>query len=424
MNPARRLLPAALLLVLAAAAAAPAQEAPAPKTAEDAEAADRAALEALAKEAMPVVEKARGLAFKAPVPADPVTRERFVERYMDDFTRIVGGEEKSAAANRLLARLGILEEGTDLRALLGEYLKGNIAANYDPATKKMSFLPGVPRTLPLMVHELVHALDDQHFDMMAKVEAFSGSIDRALAYGALAEGDATSVQTRFAMGAAIEKVTLMGLRMQAEAQAAALLRQQFGATPPAVVLAFKSQYTEGLVFAEALRRSEKGEEAVNAAFRSPPPSTEQVLHPEKYLEGKDPPVELALPELPGGAKVLMSTTLGELGTRIALLAKGLPLKDAVPAAAGWGGDTAALVSFAGGEALLWTTAWDTEGDAEAFRKAMERAFPPVIEKEPAEGAKPALQRIVVQRGTTVEYVECPDGALEDAMRIVKGAVRR
>src|SRR5688572_17946761 len=209
MNGTRPLALAALLLLLASPA--PAQEpapapAPAPKeepSKEDAAKADVAALEALVLKAMPLVEKLRGGKFTSTPPVQPVTREQFIDRYHKDLTKILGGEERTAATSRLLARLGIIEAGADLRALLASFLKGNIAANYDPETKKVSFLPGIPRTLQLMIHELTHALDDQLFDMSAQIRTWDGSFDRALAYGALAEGDAESIEMRFFTGGAI-----------------------------------------------------------------------------------------------------------------------------------------------------------------------------------------------------------------------------
>lgn len=416
-----RLLPALLLLLLlllgiasppARAAAVEEEAAPAAKASDE----DRALLEALVGQARPLVEKARGLAFKGPVPAAPVTREQFIDRYMRDFVRLLGGEERVAPASRLLARLGVLEERTDVRAVLARFLEGNIAANYDPETGRVSFLPGIPRTLPLMVHELVHALDDQHFDMKGQMATWNGHFDRMLAYGALAEGDAQSVEYRHVTGGAIAQQPLEGLRAMADGMATAILQGKFGATPPALVLAFKSQYIEGAIFVETLRRTEKGEEAVNAAFRAPPSSTEQVLHPEKFL-AREEPVTILLPAPGEGARTLLSTTLGELGSRIVLLGRGLPREEAGAAAAGWAGDTVALVAFPSGEALVWVTAWDTEADAAEFYAALKRAFPAVTgEGRPTRG--------VIQRGTTVEFVEAPLDGLPDAVEMAKGATRK
>jgi hypothetical protein len=396
-----------------------AQETPPPAPPPSVAAEDQKAIEALVATAMPVVEKARSLKFAKPVAAAPVTKKDFVERYMRDFTRILGGEERVATTSRLLARLGILREGDDFRTILGKFLEGNIAANYDPETGKVSFLPGSPRTPDLMVHELTHALDDQNFDMKAQIRSWGTNFDRALAYGALAEGDAESVQTRYLLGPEFAKNSnLDQLRAFAEMQAGMILQQRFGATPPAVVLAFKSQYLEGLVFAEALRRGEKGEEAVNAAFRSPPASTEQVLHPEKFLSG-EAPVAIALAAPPGDAKAAVSITLGEMCTRILLQSRGVEAKTAAEAAAGWGGDSVALVAFPAGEAVVWATTWDSEADATAFLAALQSAFPVKTGE-----ASDKVTRAMVQRGTSVDFVEAPLDALPAALLMAKEASRK
>ena len=413
-TPAPLLAAALLALLLPASPAARAQEAPPPPPAKPEEkSADQVLIEKLVVEAAPLVEKARGLSFKAKVGAEPVTMEKFLDRYMLDFDRMIGGEAKGAAAGRLLARLGIMEKGTDIRAILAKFLEGNIAANYDPATKGISFLPGASRTIPLMVHELTHALDDQHFDMTAQMKGWDGHIDRMLAYGALAEGDAESVEYRFMTGGAIAEQPLEGLRAMADAMAAAIMQGKFGKTPPGIALAFKSQYLEGLLFAETLRRTEKGEEAVNAAFRAPPASTEQILHPEKFLAGEGP-VVLAMAAPPEGAKFAMETTLGELATRIVLLSCGVPKEEAAAAAAGWGGDVVSLLARGEGEALIWVTRWDTEADAVQFGAAARKAFPEVT----GEGA-PA--RTFVVRGPRVEYVEAPLDAHPPARKAAQEA---
>jgi len=411
---ALRALPVLLLL----AAAAPAQETPAPPAPGSRD--DPSVLEDLVSQARPRVEKARGLSFKDGVPVAPITREQFVDRYMKDMDRMIGGADRLPPASRLLSRLGILPGGSDLRALVGKYMEGNIAANYDPEEKRISFLPGPPRSLQTMVHEMTHALDDQRFDMKAQMAAWNGAFDRMLAYGALCEGDAESVELRFISGGASAQQPLDGLKAMADGMATAVLQGKFGATPPGIVLAFKSQYTEGLVFAETLRRTPKGEEAVNAAFRAPPVSTEEILHPEKYLAAeREAPVAVTLPAPPEGATALFGTTLGELGARIVLLSRGLPKDAAATAAAGWGGDAVALLSFPAGEAVVWVTAWDTERDATEFHAALETAFPV---KTGTESEKST--RFVVQRGTTVEFVEAPLDAMPAAMALARGAAKR
>lgn len=405
----------ALAAILALATAAPAEEPPAPPAPR--KPTDQEVLEGLVGKAKEAVEKARGLPFKEALPVAPVTAEAFVEKSMKDLERVLGGADLLPPASRLLARLGVIAEGADFRALVAKFLEGNIAANYDPETKRISFLPGAPRDPALMVHEVTHALDDQQFDMKGAMKSWNGQFDRMLAYGALCEGDAMSVEYRYRTQGGIAKQPLADLRAFADMMATAVLQGKYGATPPGIVLAFKSQYLEGAIFAETLRRSEKGEEAVNAAFKAPPVSTEQILHPEKYLAG-EAPVSIALPAPPEGAKVLFTTALGELGARIVHLSRGAKKEEAEPAAAGWAGDTVALVSFPAGEAVVWVSAWDTEADAAEFLEAMKKAFPLVA------GGEGKPQRGLIQRGTTVEFVEAPLDALADAVAMAKAAERR
>jgi len=254
--------------------------------------------------------------------------------------------------------------------------------------------------------------------MNAFLPRFGESLDFALAYGMLAEGNAQSVETRFTTGGAVAQQDLRVLRNFADSMGDAILKRSFGEHPPALVLAFKSQYTEGMVFAEGLRRSEKGEEAINEAFRRPPASTEQALHPEKFVAGEGP-VAVAFPAPPEGGKVLFETTLGELGTRVVLVAGSVERAEAREVAAGWGGDRVALVSLPGGEAILWSTTWDTEADAVAFYECMKRAFGVGAA---AEAGKPT--RGLLHDRRNVDFVEAPLDALPDAVSWVKGATRK
>jgi hypothetical protein len=119
----------------------------------------------------------------------------------------------------------------------------------------------------------------------------------------------------------------------------------------------------------------------------------------------------------GEGRVAVETPLGELGVFLVLVARGAATDAARAAAAGWGGDRVALVSHGTqGEALVWTTAWDTEADALEFEAALKAAFP----REAAEG-KPV--RGILARGTTVDFVEAPLDLLEGAVKMARGAKR-
>ena len=115
-------------------------------------------------------------------------------------------------------------------------------------------------------------------------------------------------------------------------------------------------YSEGLAFVERLR-AEGGWDAVDAAYADIPTSTEQILHPRKYLD-RDEPSAVALPDptvaLGQEWRVVDEDTLGELQMALLLanfapgegingLTGAIDLPEAARnAAAGW--DAAALAA--------------------------------------------------------------------------------
>jgi hypothetical protein len=173
---------------------------------------------------------------------------------------------------------------------------------------------------------------------------------------------------------------------------------------------------------------------VDEAFRSPPVSTEQVLHPEKYYDPdrRDEPVELELPNVAGivGGKwqrVGRGNVMGEFQTMVMLADGAKSMKSAQTAAAGWDGDRYEVFENDAKQlALAWLSTWDTPRDAEEFAAAYAerrtRQLAPPSKKSPGQAAdskkpagKPAsaLARweqdgrvyLVERRGTDVAVIE-------------------
>jgi hypothetical protein len=107
-----------------------------------------------------------------------------------------------------------------------------------------------------------------------------------------------------------------------------------------------------------------------------PVSTEQVIHPQKFLEGSiDAPTKVRFEHgVPAGWALVYSDDLGELETRI-FLREFLPERDAADgAAAGWDGDRFRLLDGPDGEVFIWGTVWDSDRDALEFEREVRRAF--------------------------------------------------
>jgi hypothetical protein len=109
---------------------------------------------------------------------------------------------------------------------------------------------------------------------------------------------------------------------------------------------------------------------VDRSYQNPPVSTEQVIHPEKYLDAVDLPTLIALPETPdllNDWQEIERNTLGEFNIRI-LLNSYLPPAAAEQGSAGWDGDRFALFEHikTTGLFVAWLTAWDSENESQEF----------------------------------------------------------
>jgi hypothetical protein len=351
-------------------------------------------VEALLDEA----EKYRGLEAKEPVPSgtvdDPALRRKLVESFETDLP-----PEKLRPVEAALKAFGLIPESLDLVKFLPALLTSQVAGYYDPERHYLALverdgeiLPsGLPADLSpeqarraeeaVLVHELTHAIQDQHFHL----ESFAtgeplDDVDAAKV--ALIEGDATLVMMDFFAQASL--ASLPGLQEAMGsflADPGELLETGIPGTADLATapLWFRDtllfSYFEGFQFCLSARRK-GGQTLLDHAFtRDPPRSSEQILHPEKWHTKRDDPVVVLLPDLSqalAGWTRVTEAQLGELGIRTLL--RNVVKKDAraARAAAGWGGDRFAVYEKEGERLLVWVTEWDTEPDARELQAAAKR----------------------------------------------------
>jgi hypothetical protein len=284
--------------------------------------------------------------------------------------------DRFAQDERILTRLGLVPEGTDLLALTVDTLQGQVAGFFDPETDSLTVLDD-DGELDLasritLAHEVDHAIGDQHWDLQAMKDAIpllEG--DRQSALQALIEGDATLLMTLWSAKHAASDMLGMD-------ESALPGGQSLDGLPQIIQRQLLFPYLDGLTFVMSAW-GPRGWAGVDALWDAPPVSTEQILHPEKYPD--EQPIEVVLPDvaalLGDGWTETGETVMGELGIQV-LAADGAewdPMSftlggQTMPnaeVAAGWGGDR--LVTVDGPEgawALVWQTAWDTEDDAIEF----------------------------------------------------------
>jgi hypothetical protein len=324
-----------------------------------------------------------------------------------EMTELLGGEELRAMS-RLAVAGGLMPEGTDLATLAAGFTAASATAIYSPFDKRVLLVaqdhgksaaakssssstsasktsskpsPSSSANTPsssadavdesLLAHELTHALQDEHFDLLRLLNAKPYNFDRAEAAFAVVEGDAMNVEHRFDEGDAAWSRRTPDEVARLEESRFSAYRKELGAFFPALLTeTFIFRYRDGSRLVELARRR-NGERGVDDLFARPPASSEQVLHPEKYFANEQPrEVRFDATRLAAsGWRETVSTPLGELGVR-GLLLKSLSRNEAERAAAGWGGDRAYLFERGANETLFaWQTAWDRTDDAREFFRA-------------------------------------------------------
>jgi hypothetical protein len=282
-----------------------------------------------------------------------------------------------------------------------------------------------PGEYAVIVHEYVHALTDMHFDLTRLFRLDEATTDGDLASRALAEGDATLVENLSPWGYYGEQDWE---QYAADARWAAPLFRQSGVSP-ALIYIQSFPYAEGWRFVWTLR-DDGGWEAVNTAYDNLPASTEQILHPAKYIAGDDAPREVALPDIAAPSLadyelVVEQDTLGEFVLRL-LLADFLEDEtQAEPAAAGWGGDALRVWrDGVGRQSYVLLTVWDTEDDALEFHNAAAEMLAVRVDGErpdeidrgasafDGEAGSAYLNRVIDQ----VLVIWSPDAELRDEIR--------
>jgi hypothetical protein len=345
----------------------------------------------IAKSAIGSASRLRSLAIKRSVPCKLQNRSE-VEQYLRSaINEKVPAEriEKEGTVNRMLGL--IPRDYHYLEGLIGLYTD-QLGGYYDPEKEyyaMAAWMPGVMQ-MPIAVHELTHALQDQHFALEKLIDPKTQVSDEQMARAALIEGDATAVMLDYSRElsgegplAEEDSVSLFMIQNITGAMLSASLHQ----APPALQTSLIFPYVSGLNFAHALLKR-GGYQEIDKAFARLPTSTEEILHPDIYLAGKKDYQEFDPPKPPPGValvseKPVFSDRLGEF-TISTLLGSFLPPQRASIAASGWGGDSLALYELKDAEhaLLVWELRWDSVNDAEEFFDALTAAYVVRYESDP------------------------------------------
>ncbi|QLG28110.1 hypothetical protein HUG10_11335 [Halorarum halophilum] len=368
------------------------------------------------------VEYIREEEFEATVPVEVISREEYRNRTATDAGN---GTAYNRWNDQVWESLFIVGEDTSSAEALSETQGSSVAGFYSPADDQIKIITDSPDSPTVsnatLVHELVHALQDQQYDLTN--ETYRGQTqDGNLAINGIVEGGANYVEARYSQRCGNEWDCVETPGSEAG-----------GGSPPnlGILLTIFNPYSDGPVYVDELVQ-EGGWAAYEERMRNPPASTEQVIH---VTDEEPEPIEFEDSARNGwetfpGQGENGSDTVGEasiysmfwyqaseynadtIDPQTLFATEGqydVYNYDAAPSN-GWANDR--VFPYRNGEGenarygYVWKTAWDTESDATEFRDAYLRMLDAHDARETDEG-----------------YYVVPDGPFADAFLVVQNGTQ-
>jgi hypothetical protein len=315
------------------------------------------------------VEQIRGRKFVTEVKNVTIDRSELPKRLEEQMKKEMPYSPEDWGI--ILRSLQLVDGDTkDILPKLINLYESQVLAFYDPKTHvyySIKQLPKFDTDLPVdpkmleatvVVHELMHAMQDQHWNIGEKTEALKKNTDASMAYHALLEGEASFVMMADMvgkMGVKIDDIVKNDAMFSSMAAAAASQAMTSGDAPKYFVESLAFPYLKGLEFVIAAYKR-GGWKELDRIHANPPRSTREILHPEDYFNR----VKLVnfdskwQQDLPG---LISVESLGEFHWTY-LLGK--------DAARGWTGDR---VAIAKNGAVIAETMWESPERAKAFADA-------------------------------------------------------
>ncbi len=393
----------------------------------------------------------RGLPFKREVIVQMQSPEEFARSIQAEAQRL----DRSGDYEKVTRMLGLLasDETLNIKEVEKPSTMKTVDGYYDPDSGRVLLVrkPSTDALDLLYARQLYHALLDQHFDLKTYLPehiqdgALNG--DERFARKMVVEGESLYASVMWSMRYQNGReptetllsafVNKLNEKDQMESLVATpaftdprispslgntrrVARKEPGDGPLFLSEIARGMDRDGLTFVHAVHW--KGWSEVEKLYKdSPPVSTEQVLHPEKWFAGEHP-VKIQWPDLKTNElledwELLAEDVLGELQWRIVFKVHGFsPLMGSAPG--GWNGDRYAVFKRRGGNDLLMLmyTAWDTETAATEFASA----YRVLVKEKYTAGAPPPMR--ILEKGRKVVIVEGGDeSSLESLMRFAEGA---
>ncbi len=335
---------AGIVAVLFVALGAAAQKADPPATLPPPAAAQSQEFLQAADEVLAEMSKLVSLPILSPLKKSMRSREE-IKAYLLQKMKEDKDADKRYADQKTMEKFGLLPKDYPLDQVLVKVLTEQIAGLYDPDSQEFFIADWTSPTdeRPVMSHELTHALQDQHFHIDKWTDAAKPNDDAELARDAVIEGSAMAAMLDYELDGKgsirdlgdFDPGMLMGdMDSSPELSKAPKVLQDELLFP----------YLAGIRFTQQLLKAGNGWPDFYKVFAKPPASTQQIMHPELYLQGVMP-AKVELPStsgvVPAEWKKLDENDMGEFGVQ-EILKQFLPKERSATLAAAWSGDRYAI----------------------------------------------------------------------------------
>ncbi|MEM7384004.1 MAG: hypothetical protein AAF514_03585 [Verrucomicrobiota bacterium] len=323
----------------------------------------------------------RGLAFRRPLTFQQLTTEN-----LDSFLlRDVGRRFPAGALDRMTTAyqaMGFVEKDVDLTQVYKTIATANVTARFNRESGRLFITDDCDmketRSRMEMAREVIHHLQDDHYQLTQLLLPPELQADHAAALQALVTGDRYSHAAR-----------LMEEKEGLDAPFPQDSDKTLSTLPAFLKGEIEFARVAGRAFCEALINADR----LISAYERPPTCSTHILHPESYL--KRPPfqprrIRWAQVNVMGGHPI-WDNIAGELGIRL-LLQQALPADRAATVASGWAGDGFLVYERGTDTHVVWKTLWRSPVQAATFARALSEAAPDLY-------------------GTTGEGQRSPDGKI-------------
>ena len=335
---------AVLLVAILFAVSASAQQSAPPAASPQGESAQNAEFLQAADEVLVQMSKLVSLPILSPLKKSLRSRDE-IQAYLLKKMSEDKDADKRYADQKTLEKFGLLPKDYPLDQVLVKVLTEQIAGLYDPDGQEFFIAdwnsPADERMV--MAHELTHALQDQNFHIDQWTNAAKPDDDAVLARDAVIEGSAM---------AAMEDYQFAGkgsIRDLGDFDPAMLMGDvdsdpELSKAPKILQDELLFPYLAGIKFSQQVLKATSGWHDFHKVFEKPPASTQQIMHPDLYLQGVVPP-HLKFPEmknfLSSDWKKLEENDMGEFGLG-EILKQFLEKNRALGLATAWSADRYAI----------------------------------------------------------------------------------